>query len=517
MMANQSANALRLRSFYLSLPMTAFVFGAICTGLPLLLHLYLPLVDLPNHIARLYIAETSGMGPLARYYTYSNVLVPNSAVDFLWEGLGHPFGTVRFANLVMVSYAVNMIASAMVLARVVHGRWTTWSAASALLVYSAPFFWGFQNFVWSLPFCLYGIALWLAMERQATWRRLVIFVPFAALLYLMHFFAFGFLAIAVAGRELQTLWAKRDQLRRMIAIRIVLMLPFILPVFYLAFSLHEAPPSPAGTLTAFGGLTTRLSMLVSPLFSPNTNDFPAMNILSIVGLLLLVLVSSRVLSKQGPRLIIHPVMWGPTIAIGLAVGFAPSWLNGVALVEIRAPTLFCFLLIAGTSWQGLDARKAALLMMAFGAVILARGVAMERFSATYEADVRDMLDVTKALPAGARLLPLRAPGKQKDRRLYHLQGLLVAQRDVFVPTLFQGVHALTLREEWHSSAHPASSAIDIRFIQDPAYSAMAPVFAQDWERKFTYALLMDETDLPLIPQLEKVASQGRFTLFRTTP
>ena len=517
MAAIQSRAALHARGFNLSLPMIGFVFGAICTGLPLLVHLYLPLVDLPNHIARLHIAETVGTGPLSRYYTYSNSLVPNSAVDFLWAGLGHPYGAIRFANLVMASYTVNMILSVMVLARVVHGRWTLWSAASALLVYSGPFFWGFQNFVWSLPFCLYGIALWLLLERRATWLRLAVFVPWASFLYLMHFFAFGFLAIALAGRELYTLFTPPDRLLRGLAARVALMLPFILPVFWLVYSLDKPPSPTAGNMITFGGLREHLMMLTSPLFAPNTAEFPALNQLAIAGLLLLAVVFSRQFSKQGPRLILNPLLRGPVIAIGLAAVFAPSWLNGVALVDIRAPALFCVLLIAGTSWQGLCARKATLLTMIFGALILARGVAMERFAAIYETDARNMLNVTETLPPGARLLPLRAPGKQRDTRFYHLQGLLVDQRDVFVPTLFQGVHALKLREEWHTSAHPALAAIDLRFIQDPAYYAMAPGFAQDWEHKFTYALLMDETELPLNPQLERVSSQGRFTLFRILP
>ena len=503
----------RAQSRVVSWPLIAFLFGVACTALPILAHLYLPLVDLPNHIARLHIAETGGLGPLAEYYVYTSKLVPNMAIDLLWRALDHPIEAIHFANLVMASYAVNLIVATMVLARIVHGRWTVWSAAVALIVYNAPFFWGFQNFVWSLPFCLYALALWLVLEQRSTALRATVFVPISGALYLMHFFAFALLAVLVCGRELQTLFEKKEKRLQGFFGRVLLMVPFLLPIIWLLVTLADAPPSPSGSYTSFGPLVLRLRMFASPLMAPNAQDFPVLNLLGALGIALLAVIFIQLLRKRGPQLVLASQLRGAVIALAVVALCAPTWLNGVALVDIRAPVLLVAVLFAGSTWRGLGQRHGAILIAIISVLILARGVAFERFAARYNSDVRDMLAVTAKLPAGSRLLPLRGPGDQGDRRFFHLQGLLVDKRDVFVPTLFQGVHTLKLRQKWASYAHPELFAIDMRLVLDKKFSAIAPIFAQDWVHKFNYALLMDKAPAPNDPRLQAIATRGRFTLF----
>lgn len=505
-------------------PLAGFVFGVICTALPLLMHLQLPLVDLPNHIARLHVATLGPEAPLSDYYRYTASWVPNAAIDLLWRGLDFPLDATRFAQLVMVSYAVNFIASAMVLARVVQGRWTLWSAAAALVVYSAPFMWGFQNFVWSLPFCLYGLALWLGAERRGLALRLAVFLPYGLMIYLMHFFAFGFLWVLVIGRELQVLiergrWRDARGWGRFG----VLMLPFIVPLVWLFVTLHAAGPAEQGTKTAYGvELVYRFEMLVAPLWADNAKDFPLLNALAIVGLLLLALVFSRLLPGRGPRLIVARPLRGAVLALALAMCAAPTWLNGVAQVHIRAPMLLCALLFAATRWEGLSPRLATTLALVFALVIGARGLAFERFAARYEAEVQDMFALTRSLPEGARLLSARAPGRMMEKRLWHIEALNVAQRDVFVAGLFQGVHALQVRKKWKAYTHPQLFPLDIRLLTSPEDGEELPEFARDWTHKFTDLLLLDPIPAqfaPLLerPDLHRVASQGRFTLYHIAP
>ena len=115
---------------------------------PLVQATYLPLTDLPNHIARHTImAEVgqAGGGALAEYYTSQFVIVPNSAVDLLWRLLGYPGDAVTFSHRMMSFAAINLFLSAVVLARVIHGQWTAWSLASGLMVYNCTYLFGFQN------------------------------------------------------------------------------------------------------------------------------------------------------------------------------------------------------------------------------------------------------------------------------------------------------------------------------------------------------------------------------------
>ncbi len=116
----------------------AFLFAALCTVVPILLHPILPLIDLPNHIARHHIMATTA-GPLLTYYETSSTLIPNSAADLLWRLTGFPGDPIVFSQRLMAAYALLMTASAMILARTVQGRWTVWPAATGLLVYNSSF------------------------------------------------------------------------------------------------------------------------------------------------------------------------------------------------------------------------------------------------------------------------------------------------------------------------------------------------------------------------------------------
>jgi hypothetical protein len=299
------------------------------------------------------------------------------------------------------------------------------------------------------------------------------------------------------------------------------MIPFGLPVAWLVFTILAGPDMPGSSRTEFGDLVLRLVAIASPLSAPNVSSLSALEMLAVLGLILLALCVSRMFRKEGPRLRLHPRARGPVIALAVAMVLAPSWLNGVALVHIRVPVVLVALLLAGTAWQGLSMRHAQLLAVAFATLIAARGLAFERFAAGYNADIADMLAAAEALPEGARVLPLRAPGFQGDRRFFHVQGLLVAERDVFVPTLFQGTHELSVHERWSDHAEPVQSSVDLRWVLQPEFrkERRRPVFTIDWERKFTHALLFDAVDPVLIddPRLQPVASSGRFTLFRIVP
>ncbi|NNL18076.1 MAG: hypothetical protein HKP37_04970, partial [Boseongicola sp.] len=112
----------------------AFVIATLLTALPILIHLHLPLVDLPNHIARHYIS-TAPSEPLSTYYTYDLKLVPNAAADLAWIAFGGDMDPTRFSQLTMAFYCASFIGATMLLSRQVHGRWSPWPAAAGLLVY----------------------------------------------------------------------------------------------------------------------------------------------------------------------------------------------------------------------------------------------------------------------------------------------------------------------------------------------------------------------------------------------
>ncbi len=500
-------------------PLIGYLLVTALLVLPILAHPFLPLTDLPNHIARHHIAATEGQGPLAEYYRYRIRLVPNTAVDLLWLALGFPGDAIRFSQLVMAAYAAAMVGAAMVLARQIHGRWTLWSAASGLVVYNACFFWGFQNFLVTVPFALLGLALWLATEQRRLGLRLVLFLGYGFALYAMHFYAFASLALMACGREVQRLIeTPRGHRLRQFGRGLVMALPFAAPVGWLVWGIATGPASPAGSQTEFGAPFRRIEALMSPAMPSGpwlgwpTDLAARLALLFLAGCLL------TLLRPGGPRLGLAPSMRGPLIALGLAALLAPLWLNGVAYSHIRLPFVVAVLLIAGTDWQGLDRSGSLRLAVLCLMLVAFRGLAFERAAAGFSAEMADLQVVLREVPAGARVLPLRSPGHMRDRAHWHVQAYAVTLRDAFVPTLFQGVHAIRVLPPWLDSSHPQLFGPDIR-LAEAALHQISPIgFLNRWPEKFNLALLLDD-DRALadtLPELHEIDRQGRFTLYRIT-
>lgn len=502
------------RAFQLSrlAPLVAFIAVSFAVALPIVMHAALPSVDLPNHIAR-YAIMAQPDGPLGDYYTVpAYAPVPNSAVDLIWLWSGMRGDPIRFANTIFAVYAVGLVGSVMVLSRVLLGRWTVWPAVSGFLVYNAAFFWGFQNYLFSIPFALLGFALWVATGHWSSVRRLMIFLPLAAGLYLMHLFAFVALALLACGWELRELIGAKGDRGSQFVRRFPMAMPFVLPVAWML----THPISEQGSYTSLGSLARRLEALISPVSASPLDEAPAMGGLGQVGLAVLFLCLVTVFLRSGPRLVADRKIVVPFLMLLLAAALAPVWLNGVAFVHIRLPFVVLAVLIAGTSWHGLSARQGAALVVVFAALIGIRSLQFERFAAVNDREIGDLETVLQALPPGSRLLPLRAPGQQEMQRLWHAQAYAVTQRQSFVPTLFQGVHALHVRPQWLEATHPAYFAIDIdNILPRPSDRLQVPgAFWRDWENVFTHALVLDRFDTALIKDqpLKVLAESGRFTL-----
>lgn len=504
-----TASAVQLSRFA---PFLAFLVVSLAVATPIVMHSALPSVDLPNHIAR-YAIMAHPNGPLGEYYSVPDFApVPNSAADLLWRWSGMQGDPVRFANTIFATYAVNLVASVMVLSRVLLGRWTVWPAMSGFLVYNAAFFWGFQNYLFSVPFAIMGFALWISTARWSSVLRLLIFLPLATGLYLMHLFAFVALALLAFGWELQEILEAESDKRSQFVRRVPMAMPFLLPIVWM----FTRPISEQGAETGFGGPGLRLEALVSPASTSLLAEVPWMNSLGQIGLGLLFICFLTTFMRSGGRLVADRRILAPFLVLLVAASLAPGWLNGVAFVHIRLPFVVLAVLIAATSWHDLSARQGTVLIMVFAALIGVRSLQFERYAATNDAEIRDLNTVLQDLPLGSRLLPLRAPGQEGRNRLWHAQAYAVISRQSFVPTLFQGVHALHVRQRWLEATHPASFAIDIRrlLVRPSSRPRSRGVYWNDWENTFTHALVVDNFDAALITDqpLKVMQQSGRFTL-----
>lgn len=500
----------------------AFCCTSLLTILPILRHTYLPLVDLPNHMARHYLA-TAPAGPLDTFYEYAFSLVPNSAVDFAWFVFGSGMDPVAFSRNSLAFFCVALTASTMLLARHLHGRWSIWQAAVALVCYNACFFWGFQNFIISAPFAILSLTIYLWSEKFTIARRILILAPIVFALYLLHFFAFLILAIAVFGRELQRIYEARTDWRRAFVQATLLALPFAVPIAWLIFDVVTGPESAAGSYSAFGGFTRRIEVLQSTVLAPGLELPPT---ILVTGLGILILLSLFAFAAYSQALFgglkIAPKIRGPLLALSLSALLMPFWLNGVAWVHIRFGFVVVAVFLAATQWRNLSRPNAVFIATLVVALVASRSVAVDRFAAMHSDQVEDFVTLVDAIPQGERLIVATVSRDIANKRHWHVGAYAVIYGNVFTPTLFQGVHSLQVKPEWAEYATSALHAVPLELLlYDWGTDPVIPYFEfmRNWDEKYTHLILMDSPDETFsgLPQLDPITTQGRFTLFKIIP
>jgi len=495
--------------------------------LPLLFQSYLPLVDLPHHVARLNIAAEFGDAG-STYYVATSELVPNSAVDIAWRWLGYPGDVLTFTWYVTLFCVLGLVAATMILAKVAHGRFTWWSAWAGFLAYNSAMIWGFQNFVFSAPFMLALLALWLHLETRSILVRAALFAPLVLALYVMHFFAFAAFSLAVFGREVQLILAAgRDWQSRFVS-SAILAAAFLPPLVLLALANYDTSggyviDGPDMAFIDFGGPAERVRAVFSAVGGAHVDN--RLDLFKTSGRLFLLLLAIACLASlvrsRGPRLILSSRLLGPLAALGLASVLAPSALNGVVLVDIRLPFLALAVLLAATDWRGLSAVQNALLCLVLGGLLLARGYDLRSYSQDYGDHVEQLARATSGLPSGARLLSVRAgaEGNLEADALGRLSvAYVVVWHDAFVPFLYQGAHAFEVKQQW--------LPITQRFGIDPTVGNLRDAdmgvevegfqFLRNWRQDFTHLLVRDGLDATIAadPGLSRIGAAGEFTLYR---
>jgi hypothetical protein len=485
--------------------------------LPMLAHPHLPLIDLPNHIARHYIAANSGTA-LDAYYSYTFALSGNSAGDLLWLAVGQHFADVyTFSAILMALYAGNLVMAAAVLGRVFHGKWSIWPLAALLVVFNTPFFWGFQNFLLTVPIALYALAAWIHQEETPPVRRAIFFVPAGVVLFELHNLGFVVFLACAFGREVHRLLQSGTDWRGHILRHCVSALPFLLPLGIALSDVVRTAPNEYGDLTRYGSLYDRLYMLTSPVDAVLHDESGALAVSGWLSLTALAVAFLTLRRKTGLRLVVASRAVGPIVALAVLCLAAPAVLDGVGLVHVRFPFVLCVVAIAGTAWREFEPRQAAALLVVFAALAVGRAVAVERFAARHSVDLKDLSAVLSAVPDGSRLIPVRMSGLFSSPIDWHLQAHAIPRAHAFVPTLFLGAHSLDVNDGWRHMTAAQGPSIPAHFVLGADEVALEGMetYWQDWQTGFTHVLALDNLtdELTAAKDLRLLDRRGRFEVY----
>jgi hypothetical protein len=387
-----------------------------------------PILDYPNHLARMHILVENGASPtLDQFYAVHWAALPNLAMDVIVPPLARVM-PLDLAGRVFILLTFAVIAAGCgALNRVLHGHWSCWSLGIFVVLYNRILLWGFLNYLFGLGLAFGAVALWLASARWSGWQRVVLSVVAVALVYFSHFAAFGVYVLMLAGIEAGPgLALLRQRAWRAIAARLAVLAPqFLLPA---AISLSGWGQSVGGKI-AYASILRKIDLLFS-VFDSYDRPFEVVCFVLFVGMLA-TLAARRQLG-------LAPLMRWPLALVVLAYLALPAQLLSGSGADRRMAIVIFMVILAGSLPRLASPRGARVVA---GIMILLFGVRLAVFEARWlEADGFYQQDLARLdlLPHGAKLAVVN-PGNAiqvgKDPEL-HLPNLAIIRREAFVSTLF---------------------------------------------------------------------------------
>ncbi|MBK9165434.1 MAG: hypothetical protein IPM21_16300 [Acidobacteria bacterium] len=224
-----------------------------------------PLVDLPNHAARINIlANYEGNEFYQRNFELVLEPIPNVALDILAVPLTKVFGIWTTLKIFLTIVALTFFLGCQLIAMAAHGRTTTLTAfAAPFLLYGGTFFYGYLNYVLSVSLFLVCFGLWMRWRDELSVLRYATLAVLTILVYLSHLSSFAFLALALILYNTFEAWESGSRTRSIsnwIRDGALFLLPSIAFVTFLSGS------GSVGGLE-WAGFSKKLILAISPLIS----------------------------------------------------------------------------------------------------------------------------------------------------------------------------------------------------------------------------------------------------------
>jgi hypothetical protein len=432
-----------------------------------------PLVDYPNHIARMYVLATQGSQDIAQInYTVSWRPIPNLAMDLVVPPMVGALPVYDAGRLFLGLALLTVLGGICALHFAAFGRIGLTPIAGGLVLYNLPFAWGFVNFYASIGLSLLVLAGWLLTQRWAIFARLSVFNGLTSILYLSHLFGLAAYCCAVAFFEIGEVVRNRDLPLKIHAKRVFSAgCQVILPgALYLANGLlwaQEVEPLKLGSW--FGDVTSKLSALFSGLsFYGGPADALPIFFASIVLLL----------SLRNRWVSVSPLLVWPLVGFLVLTLGAPHVFQGL-FIDARLGVFLACIFVAALRFEmpfrpALTATAGVLLLIAFKSATIAT------IWLAHDKNYDDFRSAIAVVAPGARVLsvhdipsnpvPSSEPRWQMGgiasgeglSRYYADRGLItlaVIERGAFVPSLFT-----------HPSAQPIQASAQNQRVDsvDPA-------------------------------------------------
>ncbi len=385
-----------------------------------------PLLDYPNHLARMYILSSlPANAALGRYFTASWAPIPDLAADaivpFMADALPIELAMRLFLGLILLATAGGVLA----LHRAASGSWSAWPLSAFLLLYNRMLLWGFINYLAGVALALWALALWIAFERDRPLLRLALGFVAATVVYLAHLAAFGCYALAVIAWSAAPPAA--ENFRPLAALNRVA--PAVLTLLPAAALFLASPTAGAPAGIAYGNPLRKLDLPVS-IFDNYNRAFDGVTFATVAAAVLIGLA-------RGWITLDRRLAWSLGAVLAAYV-LLPSQFLSASGIDHRLPIAFALLFVGASRWEPLGEGPRRLiaglilllLLVRIGLVTSAWAGANELYRSLRPAFA--MIPEGSAVAVASPAADVRAGGAP----LLHFPALATVLRDAFVPILF---------------------------------------------------------------------------------
>jgi hypothetical protein len=428
-------------------PLALLLIGMLVACLPVLLAAAPPLVDYPNHLARMHIIGVLGASPtLGQFYELVWRPIPNLAMDLLVPLLALVVPLFWAGKIFLALTLLLLGGSTAALHRILFERWSVWPCLALLLLYNRNLLWGFANFLFGVGLALTALACWIGLRQRAPVLRHALVFVLALAIYFSHLFAFGAYGLLILGYEL-ALWRQERTalLRRLSAVGGQFLLPIILFITTMGGG--------DGGMLSWSRIYRKLDILYNIL----DNYVPVLDIASFVVLVLLFALGFW---RRAIRL--APALALPLLLLLLAQLAMPNRIFGAAGVDHRMPIVLALLLIASSEWIAAPHPWHRMLGAALAGLFLLRMLVISAVWLESDHETAPVINALLELPRGSRVAVAYPPASVHVPRgappVLHLAAYAVIGADAFVPTLFvdPGQQPLRYRPDYARLASLAS-------------------------------------------------------------
>nr|WP_294529207.1 hypothetical protein [uncultured Rhodopila sp.] len=412
-----------------------------------------PLLDYPNHLARLFVLASLPQDPLlSRMYMANWQIIPNLGIDILFTPLMHimPVNTV---GRVMLGFILLLnLAAVAAYHRAVFGSRSLWTAASALVGINGIFLLGFLNFELSQGLAILAAAAWIALHQERPVAAALFGVAAAMALFFCHLMGVLIFLLLIGSAEAALLWPRISKPGLVVAmLRPVAMLlpPVVATLLLYAFSALSQHAGGTGWL----GWKDKIVFSLMPFMLNYVFWLDVLTAAVVAGFL-----AGCLLTRHGR---IAPKAVVAIAVLAVAYPFAPNLFKGTGFADIRIPAMIGFLVFAGIRPERFSRRAGILAVSAFAALLLVR---MSLVAFVWHAHAADIADVRLAIAPvapGETVAVISVPNDDRPKpnsldttefpshwravgrrhiglKDYdpHLASLLVTERRAFWPRLF---------------------------------------------------------------------------------